>query len=105
MNPTSLKQSLKQASECAEKLKVLSDPTRMKVIEALRSGPRHVGALVKALKIEQSLLSHHLQSLRAAGLVECDRDGKAVLYRLASSAALAEQGGKIDLGCCQLSFD
>jgi DNA-binding transcriptional ArsR family regulator len=105
MNPKSSAKSLRQASACAEKLKVLSDPTRMRVLEALRDGSKNVGMLMRALKIEQSLLSHHLQALRAAGFVESKRHGKAVLYKLASAAALDSKGGRIDLGCCQLSFD
>jgi DNA-binding transcriptional ArsR family regulator len=103
MKQTSL--SLKQASaSCADKLKVLADPTRLAVLESLKAGPQHVGTLMKKLKIEQTLLSHHLKTLRMAGLVESKRDGKAVLYRLASTAALDDGGGLIDLGCCQLSF-
>lgn len=97
--------SLKQVESCAAKLKVLADPTRLAVLEALAAGPRHVGVLVKELKIAQSLLSHHLQALREAGLVESKRDGKAVLYSLAATATLRGDGGQIDLGCCQLSFD
>jgi DNA-binding transcriptional ArsR family regulator len=105
MNRRSSTRTLRQASACAEKLKVLSDPTRMRVLEALRDGSKHVNTLTKVLKIEQSLLSHHLQALRVAGFVKSERDGKAVLYRLTSAAALDGDGGSIDLGCCQLSFD
>jgi DNA-binding transcriptional ArsR family regulator len=93
------------ASTCAAKLKVLADPTRMAVLEALREGPKHVNTLMKDLEIPQSLLSHHLQALRTAGLVRSQRDGKAVLYSLAAPASLRDDGGKIDLGCCELSFD
>ena len=98
--------SLAQASTCAAKLKVLADPTRLAVLEALMAAPQHVGALQQRLGVEQSLLSHHLQTLREAGLVEAERDGKAVLYRLAPGVAAARPGGAaIDLGCCLLSFD
>ena len=96
---------LKQASSCAAKLKVLADPTRLAVLEALIGGPKHVGTLQQFLKVEQSLLSHHLQTLREAGLVEAERDGKAVLYRLAPAAVARTNGAAIDLGCCLLSFD
>src|SRR3954447_14138388 len=97
---------LKQASSCAAKLKVLADPTRLAVLEALIEGPKHVGTLMELLRVEQSLLSHHLQTLREAGLVEAERDGKAVLYRLAAGVAAARgNGAAIDLGCCLLSFD
>ena len=104
MKSKSLSQSLRQASACAEKLKVLSDPTRMKVLESLRLGPKHVNTLMKNLKIEQTLLSHHLRALRNAKLVLSKRDGKAVLYRLASPPML-DGGAEIDLGCCRLAFD
>ena len=95
--------SLKQASSCADKLKVLADPTRLAVLELLKDGPRHVGDLMQSLQIEQTLMSHHLKALRTAKLVVSKRDGKAVLYRLAS-AALTGESGSIDLGCCELTF-
>ena len=88
-------------SDCAQKLKVLSDATRLAVLEILMSGPKHVGQINEHLEIEQSLLSHHLKVLREAGLVTSTRDGKAVLYELTPGVATEHA---IDLGCCQLSF-
>ncbi len=89
---------------CADKLKVLSDRTRLAVMEYLMEQPSHVGPLGDALKVEQSLLSHHLKVLREAELVVADRDGKAVLYSVAP-AAKTESQRAINLGCCQLVFD
>jgi DNA-binding transcriptional ArsR family regulator len=89
---------------CASKLRVLADPTRLAVLESLIAGPKHVGTLQKQLGVEQSLLSHHLQTLREAGLVESQRDGKAVLYRITPSV-VAGKGEGLDLGCCVLSFN
>jgi DNA-binding transcriptional ArsR family regulator len=96
---------LKQAASCATKLRVLADPTRLAVLELLMKGPLHAGALARGLRVEQSLLSHHLQTLREAGFVVAERDGKSVLYKL--SPAATAKGGKdgIDLGCCQVSFE
>jgi DNA-binding transcriptional ArsR family regulator len=91
------------AADCASKLRVLADPTRLAVLEALIDGPKHVGAIQKLLDVEQSLLSHHLQTLREAGLVESQRDGKAVLYRV-SPNVVVRSGEAINLGCCVLSF-
>jgi len=96
---------LAQASECAAKLKVLADPIRLAVLEALMSGPMQVGALQQLLGVEQSLLSHHLQTLRKAELVDTERDGKSVLYRLAARTVAQTGGSAIDIGCCLLSFD
>jgi len=61
----------------------LGDETRLAVVQALLDGPRNVGEINTRLKLEQSLLSHHLQVLRRAGVVVSERDGKAVRYRLA----------------------
>lgn len=89
---------------CAQKLKVLSDDTRLAVMELLMKKASHVGPLVEALGVEQSLLSHHLKVLREAGLVVADRDGKAVLYSVAPAARTGSPE-TINLGCCQLVLD
>jgi DNA-binding transcriptional ArsR family regulator len=91
------------SDECASKLKVLGDPTRMRVIEALMDRPRCVHELMSLLAIEQSLLSHHLRVMRDAGLVEGVRVGKAVRYQLSSDTKL--RAPVLDLGCCRLMFD
>jgi len=49
----------------------------------------------RALKAEQSLVSHHLQLLRKCGLVKCKREGRKIRYRLASKQ-IAELLEKID---------
>ena len=89
---------------CADRLKVLADTTRLAVLESLLERPKHVNELMDLLDVEQSLLSHHLAQLREAGLVEATRDGKAVLYQLATGVTTAKAGKALDLGCCQLSF-
>src|SRR5262245_32798928 len=88
--------------ECAVKLKILGDPTRMRVLGVLMEGPRLVRELRYILDVEQSLLSHHLRSLRDARLVEGIRVGKAIRYQVAASARMKVRG--IDLGFCQLVF-
>lgn len=93
------------APSCASKLKVLSDPTRLAVLEALMSGPKNVGELMEQLDVEQSLLSHHLATLRQTGLVESSREGKSMMYQLPKSVLDSPAGKAINLGCCKLSFD
>lgn len=90
-------------SACAEKLRVLADPTRLAIVKALFEQPSHVGALGRRLEVEQSLLSHHLRVLREAGMVAAERDGKAVLYRLATPPTRSTSR-TIPLGCCEISF-
>lgn len=93
------------APSCAAMLKVLADETRLAVVEQLLTGPKHVGEINHRLQVEQSLLSHHLKVLRDAGMVEAQRDGKAVLYRLTPTVDSARQGKALNLGCCLISFD
>jgi len=83
----------------------LADETRLAVVQALLDGPRHVGELNLQLNVEQSLLSHHLQVLRRAGVVVSQRDGKAVRYRLTPRVQQASHPDSIQLGCCLISFD
>ncbi|MCA9182675.1 MAG: winged helix-turn-helix transcriptional regulator [Planctomycetales bacterium] len=90
---------------CASLLKLLADETRLAVVRQLMEGPKHVGEINEALGLEQSLLSHHLKTLRDAGLVTSRRDGKAVLYSLAPEFQRSTRGEAINLGCCLLSFE
>ncbi len=92
------------AAACAGRLRVLADPTRLAVVRALLRGPRHVGEINETVRIDPTLLSHHLKVLRDAGLVVARRDGKSVLYGLAPSVAVVPAGRAVDLGCCVLSF-
>lgn len=90
---------------CAEILKVLADQTRLGVVRQLMTGPRHVGEMNAELNVESTLLSHHLKVLRESGIVEAERDGKAVLYRLASNVESRRKGAALELGCCRLVFE
>lgn len=69
--------------------KALSDPTRVRIIAALRGGDVCVCELSDALEISQSTLSNHLQLIRQAGLVTTRRDGKWVYYGIEASQAAA----------------
>jgi ArsR family transcriptional regulator len=66
--------------------KALADPTRVRILAALRSGELCVCELSEALDVTQSTLSTHLQVIRDSGLVRTRRDGKWVYYALESSA-------------------
>lgn len=90
---------------CAEILKVLADETRLSVVRQLMNGPRHVGEMNSELNVESTLLSHHLKVLRDSRIVEAERDGKAVLYRLAPNVESKRRGAALELGCCRLVFE
>ncbi len=66
--------------------KVLGDPTRVRLLHLLLSAPeagRAVGELVAILEQPQGRVSTHLGCLRWCGLVESERVGKQVFYRIA----------------------
>ncbi len=67
----------------------LSDPTRLAILERLRSGEQCVCTLTDLLETGQSRLSFHLRVLRESGLVEMRRSGRWSYYRLRPDALLA----------------
>jgi ArsR family transcriptional regulator len=93
------------STDCASRLRVLADGTRLEVLRQLLKSPKHVGELNESIDVPQNLLSHHLRVLRDEGLVEARRDGRAVLYRLAPDLRSVARGKEISLGCCRLSFE
>ena len=67
----------------AEVAKALGHEHRIELIEQLAQGPRSVEALAERVGLTVANTSQHLQQLRRAGLVNTQRDGKRVVYRLA----------------------
>lgn len=67
----------------AEILKTLASPRRLELLHRLSEGPRGVGSLAAEVGLSQPNVSQHLAVLRAAGLVEAERDGREIRYRLA----------------------
>lgn len=68
----------------AEFFKILSHPSRIRVLELLSEGEQSVGDLLGAIGIEASNLSQHLAVIRRAGLVTARREGSVVYYSLVS---------------------
>ena len=66
--------------ELAETFRLMSDPTRLKIILACLDAPASVGEMAERLGISASLVSHHLRLLRAARLLQADRRGRQVFY-------------------------
>lgn len=66
----------------AEILKVLASPRRLEILHRLDNGPCEVGRLATELGASQPNVSQHLAVMRAAGIVEAERDGREVRYRL-----------------------
>lgn len=67
-------------------LHMVTEPTRNGILTALLDGERTVTMLVEATGREQSNVSHHLRTLRDAGLVRSRKAGRTRRYRLADPA-------------------
>jgi DNA-binding transcriptional ArsR family regulator len=59
-----------------------SDPSRLSILEALRTGPLTVGEIIAATGLSQSNVSNHLGCLRDCGLVVAKQAGRYVTYHL-----------------------
>src|SRR5665213_3044189 len=70
------------AARLAEVAKALGDPIRLQLVDVLRkhAGKVCVCELVPLFDIEQPTLSHHLKKLRAAGIVDSERQGLWAYY-------------------------
>lgn len=62
--------------------KALADPTRRRILELLRDGDLTAGELAEHFDISKPSLSHHLATLRSAGLVSDERRGQNIVYSL-----------------------
>lgn len=65
--------------------KALSDPTRRRVLELLRQRPMAAGELSEHFTVSKPTMSAHFAVLREADLVESERSGKTIIYRLKMS--------------------
>lgn len=66
----------------AEVLKVLASTSRLDILHRLAEQPMEVGRLAAEIGLSQPNVSQHLAVMRAAGLVESQRVGREIRYRL-----------------------
>jgi rhodanese-related sulfurtransferase/DNA-binding transcriptional ArsR family regulator len=81
--------ALSHYGELARLGKALASPVRLQLVDLLRQGPRSVEALAATAGISLANGSRHLQQLRAARLVETERQGRHVHYRLTDAGVSA----------------
>lgn len=67
--------------------KALSDENRVRILMALNSGELCVCQIIELLHLAPSTVSKHMATLKQARLVEGDKNGKWVYYRLAGDSA------------------
>jgi DNA-binding transcriptional ArsR family regulator len=82
----------------ADRFKVLAEPARLSILNALRDGPRSVTTLIDETGLSQANLSKHLQLLYTHGFVQRRRSKSWVYYSLADPSVFT----LCDIMCGQL---
>jgi DNA-binding transcriptional ArsR family regulator len=89
--------------------KALGEPTRLMIVSRLAhccDDPPTVGELAADLPVDQSVVSRHLSELRSAGVLDAERTGRTVRYRVRHRIVadmLRALAGALDAcadGCC-----
>ncbi|MDQ3675198.1 MAG: metalloregulator ArsR/SmtB family transcription factor [Actinomycetota bacterium] len=70
----------------AQRFRVLSEPTRIKLLDLLRDGPANVQQLTAASGSSQQNVSKHLGLLHQAGIVSRKKRGTSVVYAIADDS-------------------
>lgn len=65
-----------------ESFKALADPTRRKIIRLLRQNDMTAGQIAEYFQMSKPSISHHLNALKHAGLVQDEREGQFIRYTL-----------------------
>ena len=84
--PVEIRLRPERAAQLSELLKLLSDPTRLQIVVALRDAGDAVCVCdcVAVFGLSQPTVSHHLARLRRSGLLDVTRQGGWAYYRLRS---------------------
>ncbi len=98
----------------ARYFRVLGDPTRLRLLEALLEGQHTVSQLMAIVNAPQSRISNHLACLKWCGLVTSERRGREVVYRITDprvrqvlelSRALSEEHSEHLASCRRIGPD
>lgn len=87
-----------EVERVAASFKAISEPSRLKILFALRHGEMCVFHIVEAVGGAQSAVSHQLRLLKANGIVKSRRDGQNIVYSLADEHIVAV----LELACTHL---
>lgn len=69
-----------QIMEMANLLRLLGEPSRLRILLACLAAPAAVGELAARVGMPRALVSHHLRLLRAHRLLRTEKSGKQVIY-------------------------
>lgn len=88
-----------QIEEMSRAFKTLSEPSRLKILLALRQGEMCVFHIVEAVGGTQSAVSHQLRIMRESRMIRARRDGQNIVYSIADAHVLAV----LELACAHLN--
>lgn len=75
--------SYNKLGKVAEIFSGLAHPTRLEILEILEGGrPATVGEILEEIKIDATLLTHHLSKMRHLGILKSTKKGRNVYYQL-----------------------
>ena len=77
-----------ELEKVAEQFHLLSEPMRLKILQALCAKPLPVGEIVAATGATQSNISKHLSLLAAAGIIRRQKHGQFVYYGMSNSLTM-----------------
>ena len=75
--------------QVAEYFQTLSEPTRLQILNLLRTGEHNVGEIAEACECSSANVSRHLSMLTRNGLVERESRGNTVYYAIADESVYA----------------
>ncbi|MGC4003337.1 MAG: metalloregulator ArsR/SmtB family transcription factor [Pirellulales bacterium] len=93
---------------CADRLKALAEPIRLRIVSLLLEGAKTVGEIAAGLDEDVVKTSHHLGILRTAKILAAAKEGRFVRYALDPEVVRLGKtffAGQIDLGCCQVRLE
>ncbi len=85
-----------QIYELAEMFRLMSDPSRLKIVLSCLAEQVSVGDMAQRLGLSPSLVSHHLRLLRAGRLLQAQRQGRQVFYQVTDEHVLRMLGDMVD---------
>ena len=77
-----------EIAEMGARFKVISEPSRLKILLALSAGELCVEHITEAVCGNQSAVSHQLRTLKDNRILKCRREGKKVLYSISDGHIL-----------------
>ena len=77
-----------QLEQVALRFRLLGEPMRLRILQAVCGEPRTVNEIVEAVAATQANVSKHLSLLAGAGILARQKDGQRVYYRMKDQLAM-----------------